>query len=254
MSKLELNLLENAVDSLNEALLKYEDGLNGNLKSFKFSILNFSHFFELALKYYVSQSHELLIYKNPFSKNIEKENTIGIWDAVQFLMNEGYEINRDFIEDLKWFKNIRNDIEHHKFTLDIEQAKDVLGRLMQTFNEFNSLVVDFDLKEHIDPKLVNAFDLLADEYKKNLHKAILEAEEIGGTENGYFCSCCGHAGTMSLKDGVYRCHFCKEESVEVECSICGESIPENEGTVWNDDHPPHIDYICDSCLDRIENM
>jgi len=254
MARIELNLLENAVDSLNEALVKYEEGSDGNLKSFKFSILNFSHFFELILKYYVSQSHELLIYKNPFSKNIEKENTIGVWDAVQFLKNEGYDVEKEFIEDLKWFKALRNDIEHHKFSLDTDQAKEVLGRLMQTFNEFNSLVADIDFKAHIDTNLVDTFDSLADAYKARLRQAIEDAEEVGGTDNGYFCSFCGHAGTVSLKDGMYKCHFCEEESPEIECCVCGERIPQSEGTVWNDDDPDRIDYICEVCLDRIENM
>ena len=48
--KLELNLFENAIDSLNEALIKYNEGQEGNTRAFKFCILHLSQFFELILK------------------------------------------------------------------------------------------------------------------------------------------------------------------------------------------------------------
>lgn len=87
--KHKLDILDNAISSLREALLKYEEGSSNNLSAYKFAILHFSHFLELLFKHYVTLSHPLLIYKNPFSKNISKENTIGLWEAVQFLRNEG---------------------------------------------------------------------------------------------------------------------------------------------------------------------
>ncbi|MCO7225941.1 hypothetical protein [Pleionea sp. CnH1-48] len=254
MKKVELNLLDNAVDSLNEALSKYQQGNDGDLKAFKFSVLHFSHFFELILKYYVSLSHELLIYKNPFSKKISKENTIGIWDAVQFLKNEGHEFDREFMDDLKWFKELRNNIEHHEFSLDVDLAKKVLGRLMQTFNEFDSILGEVDLKSKVTSELMEQFDILADEYKANVRRAVEQAKEAGGLEEDYYCSGCDQAGTLSLKNGMYICHFCGEESVEVDCCVCGVSFPKDELMVWNDDSEQYVDYICQGCESRIQNM
>jgi hypothetical protein len=66
--KHELDLLENAIDSLKEALDKFKEGSDTNRRAYKFAILHYSHFLELLFKYYVSKSHPLLIYKNPFSK------------------------------------------------------------------------------------------------------------------------------------------------------------------------------------------
>lgn len=40
----ELDIKENAMDSLNEALAKYELGEQGELRQYKFAILHFSHF------------------------------------------------------------------------------------------------------------------------------------------------------------------------------------------------------------------
>lgn len=90
MATHKLDLQENAVDSFNEALTKYWQGLVGDHKAFKFAILHLSHSLELLFKYYVSKAHPLLIYRNPFAKDLKKDNsTIGLWDAVHFLANEG---------------------------------------------------------------------------------------------------------------------------------------------------------------------
>jgi hypothetical protein len=51
MAKHQLDLKENAVDSFNEALTKYREGLSGNAKAFKFAILHLSHSLELLFKY-----------------------------------------------------------------------------------------------------------------------------------------------------------------------------------------------------------
>lgn len=99
--ELKLDLLANAIDSLREALEKFEQGSDQKVRAYKFSVLHLSHFLELLFKYHVSQSHPLLIYKNPFSKNIAKENTISLWDAIQFLKNEGADFSADFNKDLE---------------------------------------------------------------------------------------------------------------------------------------------------------
>ncbi len=63
--KHELGLLENVLDSLNEALRKFQPGESGEPRAYKFAVLHFAQALELLFKYYVTQSHPLLIYKNP---------------------------------------------------------------------------------------------------------------------------------------------------------------------------------------------
>jgi len=139
MEKYELGLLENATDSLNEALLKYQEGVDGEEKAYKFCILHFSHFLELLFKYYVYKSHPLLIYKNPFAKNLNEDSyTIGLPEAIQFLKNEGKEISKEFSQDLDWVKKIRNSIEHHKFSMNVMEVEETIGRLLKTVYEFNA--------------------------------------------------------------------------------------------------------------------
>jgi hypothetical protein len=89
MAKHKPDLRENAIDSFNEALNKYREGLRGNRATFKLTILHLAHSLELLFKYYVSKSHSLLIYKNPSARTSRKSKRSGIWDAVRFLANEG---------------------------------------------------------------------------------------------------------------------------------------------------------------------
>lgn len=144
-----LELLENAFDSLDEALRKYEEGEDFEPRAYKFAVLHFAHFLELLFKYYVSQAHPLLIYKNPFSKRIEQENTIGIWDAIQFLKNEGKAVSPELMKDLEWIKKLRNSIEHFKFEMDVREVRRTLGRLIRATEEFNSEVGLLNMQDHI---------------------------------------------------------------------------------------------------------
>lgn len=168
MPKHQLSLIENAIDSLNEALRKYNEGVSGNTKAFKFAVLHFCHFIELLLKHHVASFHRLLIYKNPFSKKIQNENTIGAFEAVQFLKNEGHDFPDKFSKDLEWFVKLRNNIEHYEFSLDIDEVKAVLGRLMRALSELSKIENGLDLKKHVEPKLLSSFETLADEYKARL--------------------------------------------------------------------------------------
>ncbi len=100
-----LDLLENAIDSLNEALAKYKQAKAGDVKTYKFCVLHLSHFLELVLKHYVTLAHPLLIYKNPFAKKFDGESlTIGVQEAINFLLNEGRDLPDDFLSDLYWLK------------------------------------------------------------------------------------------------------------------------------------------------------
>lgn len=250
----ELDLLENAVDSLNEALRKYQEGTKGDLRAYKFAILHFAHFVELLFKYYVTQSHPLLIYKDPFSKNLKKERTIGLWEAVQFLKNEGKDVDPSFFSDMEWLKKLRNDIEHHKFTMNVAEVRRALGRLTQSVIDFNDTHADIDIYDHIDSDTFKVFEELADEHKAELANAQREAAEESPDGDAHDCTICWSKNTAIRVNKKYICKFCGEEDPETECCICSEVIRESEGIVWNDDHPPHIDYICESCDDRIKHM
>lgn len=267
MSSLELDLLENAVDSLNEALDKYQQGKAGNLKAYKFCVQHLSHFLELILKYYVTQSHPLLIYKNPFAKNIDAEaQTIGLYESINFLKNEGKQISEKFEEDLKWLKRLRNNIEHHKFSMEVAEIEETVGRLMSAVVEFDKSHDNIDLSEYIDTAKYEMFHELADTYEHKLAKAMEAVEEARRKAyegyrykeydlvhfNVYHCYSCGHDAIVSEESSStgYKCTFCgNEESddIEVNCGVCGDLWAKEDMSYadWADDG--HFIYVCPRC-------
>lgn len=247
----EVDLLENAIDSLNEALRKFGQGQSGEHRAYKFAILHFSHFFELLFKYYVSRSHPLLVYKNPFSKKLESEQTIGLWEAIQFLKNEGTSISPELHKDLEWIKKLRNDIEHFKFTMDVAEVRRTLGRLIRATNEFNAALKVIDLEGHISHDCRELYDALADEFLSDLANARAEACEESEDEEGHLCVHCGQPDTGARIGHDIVCKLCGETEQMVRCCQCESELPQLWARVWNDDHPPHVDYICEDCEDYI---
>lgn len=243
----ELGLLENALDSLNEALRKFQAGEAGEARAYKFAVIHFAHSCELLFKYYVTKSHPLLIYKNPFSKNIDKENTIGLGDAIQFLKNEGKDISTDLHKDLDWVRQLRNKIEHHKFEMNVHEVRRTLGRLIRATKEFSDKHSLLQLAETIEPDCRMTFDTLANEYLANIAAARAEAIDKSDDGETYDCPACAERNTAILVGAMYECLFCKAEVAIVECCQCNEHFPETALSVWNDDHLPHVDYICKAC-------
>lgn len=267
MASLELDLLENAMDSLNEALKKYQQGKDGDPKAFKFCIQHISHFFELILKYYVTQSHPLLIYKNPFAKVINSDSqTINLHDAINFLKNEGHEFSKDFEEDLNWLKKLRNKIEHHKFSMNVDEVDETVGRLMKAIVLFDEQHENIDLSEYVKNEHYEVFHLLAETYEGRLIKAkkqVQEAQEEayrGFRQKEYdlvdfaiyHCYECDHDTMIPNEESStgYRCTFCdNEESDDIEerCTLCGQSWPNSEMlyTQWDDEG--HYENVCPIC-------
>lgn len=256
----QLDLLENATDSLNEALSKYKQAKAGDIKAYKFCVLHLSHFLELVLKHYVTFAHPLLLYKNPFAKAFDKESqTIGLQEAINFLKNEGRDLSDKFLEDLNWLKKLRNHIEHHKFDMDIEQVEAAIGRLMVSFVEFDQAHENIGLDDCIDIKQYDLFLELADNYSLNLKRAESEVERalVMNHDDPSFqvciCDQCGHETFISNADSEtgYRCAFCgNEESdyMEVSCGLCDMPWPKFQMRYldWtgNDDWI----YACPRCL------
>jgi len=268
MADIELDLLENSIDSLNEALSKYQEGKGGNEKAYKFCVQHLSHFLELILKYYVTQCHPLLIYKNPFAKTINGEShTIGLLDAINFLKNEGYEITDKFEKDIKWLKKLRNNIEHHKFEMDVNEVEETIGRLMSAVVDFDESHENIDLSSYIESDQYGLFHILANTYEGRLKKAELEVKEaekeaFRGVRlkhqefvnfNTYHCYECDHDTMIPNEDSVsgYKCTFCgneESEDIEVDCGMCGSQWPVGEMSLLEWADTGQYEYYCPYCL------
>jgi hypothetical protein len=265
--KHQLGLLENATDSLAEALRKFEEGEEGDHKSYKFAVLHMSHFMELIFKHHIHQRHHLLIYKNPFAVNVDKNQTITLWDAVNFIANEREgAITKEFRSDLGWLKKLRNDIEHHKFEMDVPEVRNTIGRLFRALLEFNEGEDEVNLRNHIPQSMWDTFKLLSDEHEFRLRDALTKAERIegenapdyGSGEYGAIrvqCDECGYLTMVVDKDSPtgFRCTFCGAEdgdSVPAYCDMCGAEATREEMDYWHDDETGQVETRCYFCSGR----
>lgn len=262
MANIEFDILENAVDSLNEALTKYQEGKAGNPKAYKFCVQHLSHFLELILKYYVTLSHPLLIYKNPFAKSIGSDSqTIGLQEAISFLKNEGKLVDGKFEDDLYWLKKLRNSIEHHKFSMNAEEVEETIGRLMSAIANFDEAHEKIEVDQYLAADQFEIFHELAKTYEKALKKAEAEIEDFfRGIAPGepveahvYHCDECDHDTMIPNGESStgYRCTFCgNEESgeIEVNCGMCGLNWPTWQMKIidWTD--TGNEEYYCPRCL------
>lgn len=95
-----LSIKENAIDSFNEALAKFDQGQNGDIKAYKFAILHTSHFLELILKIHIISVDEHLVFTNCYKEvvKVAKRDGIDLLSSYEKLKAEGKEL-ADYIMD-----------------------------------------------------------------------------------------------------------------------------------------------------------
>jgi hypothetical protein len=93
--KFKYDIKSNAIDSFNEALTKYEQGVNGELKAFKFAITHLSHCIELVLKMYLQTLNENLVFTKCYKElnKRAKADNISILNAYHLLEKECFEFD-----------------------------------------------------------------------------------------------------------------------------------------------------------------
>jgi len=253
-------LLKDALDSLNEGLFKYREGINGNKKAFKFSILHVARFIELICKYIIANVHPILIYKNAFSETyVKDQKTITFNEAINFIQNiHGEELDsasKTFSEDIKYLKNIRNKISHHFIHTDeAEDASNILGGIIETIyyilyhSEEKDIIIN-----GINPENKEVFDNLVNTYKAKIAVALEQVDILNEGELIYYCPVCGNK-TFILNNTKFKCTFCDEEEKAYKCTLgwcCGEAlIPESEAIAWNSEYD---DYVCEYCYDAFNH-
>lgn len=259
----ELGLLDNALDSLNEGLAKYQAGEAGDEKAYKFAVLHMAHFLELVLKHHITQKHPLLIYKDPFAKNLAKDKTIGLWDAVNFINNESSDtLSHQFKKDLEWLKDLRNKIEHYKFSMNVFEVRRTIGRVFFSLNEFIEQESNIDLANKINSQNIQIFQTLSDQYKLAVHNAIIEVDEIkhNNPQNPmdpnvpdlcFTCDECGHPTLAICEESNtgYRCTFCNNEYSDflpAICTNCGCDSILGDLEIWRNDDG-NIEQRCYYC-------
>lgn len=209
-----LNIKSNALDSLNESLAKYEQGVNGTHSAFKFAILHLSHCAELLFKMYLQTHDPHLVFTRCY-REVEKrakKDKVSLVTACEVMLEEGVSfeekikgvhnphtvtmdmalnvakcevcqitenlfVDADFVDDVNWMKGLRNQIEHYQFSLSVVECRIAIGRIVRGLAEFADIFSLMDLEAEIGKDNFHVYQEFADEYEASLAEAKRKVEE-----------------------------------------------------------------------------
>lgn len=130
--ELEYGLVENALDSLREAMNYYNEGdEEDNANQYKFSILLSAHCVELLLKEILRRNHPALLFENIDSvKDLQDDDnqTVGYKNAIQRVKKLcGVDLKQyeTYIDELG---RVRNQIQHYKCSINGEYHKQLMAK------------------------------------------------------------------------------------------------------------------------------
>ncbi len=245
--KYELNLLDNAIDYLNEAMKYYQEAKNSEdgARLYKFCILHCVSFAELFLKY-----HIFLIDKTRIYKQTNKNRTVGLYDLFSIL-KELKIIIPDFLEEeIKHLADTRNEAIHYQVSYSVENVHNQIGKLLYVLVEFDEKNKNIGIIEKAEKKFQpllhsireGAITKEAEQVSCYSGRYIRDLDCDGININtGMMCESCGKE-TLYSDEYKYACSFCGEIfKYRVECNRCGtqfDSYKEYIGPVSG---------LCDYC-------
>ncbi|MCD2347244.1 hypothetical protein [Clostridium guangxiense] len=226
---MKFNMLENAMDSLNEAIDYYKNGIDNNdERCFKFCILLLSHSAELILKEILYTQHEILIYEDIDRVKNENDKTVGFKLALHRIKNI-YKVDLGRYNNyLLELSDVRNNIQHYKFSISSEMCTNIITSsfsaieyiiynvLHRTFNDFEDIITEEQIEFlHDDKKMYN-------KKKKDIAQDILDHNMVKiGVEyikNKFIYIPCPHCSEETLvnEGDIIECKFCGRKFNSIE--------------------------------------
>jgi hypothetical protein len=254
-TRLELSLLENAMDSLREGIEQFGDGTRPT--NLKYAVQYVFHAVELFLKAALFNRNPRLIYVKEDEHPTEDTKTVGYAQLVERLKAEGIEFTTDEYDLIDAIRKERNRIEHHKVALDRKQTEEWIGRALRLLEGFVDEQFDLLLEESFEWRTYRV--LLAAGYEYDEHVAKAKASLPGNTPDEYYfteyleCPECleqtiAYPDPEVNKDGeeTVRCRSCDEQFYISFCHSCNCPIILTE-PVTEENDPGR----CQDCWDHI---
>jgi hypothetical protein len=269
----ELDLLQNASESLSESLRRYGDHLSGDEAAIKHSVLYLGHFIELYLKHCVSKQHDLLIFKNPSAEKVgtEEAETITIDSAMAILKNCKISIPKPLLDDITKIRKKRNAIMHYKVSVDPEEFLELIGKLIADLSAWDASNIKAGINTLIAPDKWQIIAQNVTDQEAKLQAAMECASkfnEQSGIDVNTTCSDCGYETAYIHPDdeSELKCAYCDATHFAFECSSCGLHCAEDvmhhfadsdegvEVDIWTcnkcGEEQAYGDYLCDLMMDE----
>ena len=248
MENYKFNLIENSKDSLRHAIthVKPEDAFEPS--DLKIITRELIHVVELLLKEKLRRVHEAFVWDDIDKRASNKPKTVGLEKAVKRLIEIGkVALTKEELTTINLARELRNDIEHYEFEINVEETKILLGRLLSFIFDFSKTHLELNYEDEYKDK--PEWSILIDWYGFFIERSkSIEAELKKEKKQILECPLC-FANTYSPWDN--KCLLCTHHEQLVTCEDCGNEIFEKDTTVvsYFPKNSDEEDYetICNEC-------
>jgi hypothetical protein len=237
MNVVSFNLLENGVDSIIEGM-NYFISDSKTSRKYKFALLLVAHGVELILKERLARINDILIYANidkldRLDRNdTESLPTVSLLDAIERLKHAKVAIDPKWVMVCRRMQKKRNEIQHLRVSLDIDEAKNIVGETIDFLIPFMRDELGKDLEQLVSdsPGIKDAIADVRHHFNLHFREAYnkMRAEEK----------------RLNEKQIEYRIDWCPNCQREL-VLISGE-IPNSIAKCYYCDNVHQV-YICDQC-------
>lgn len=211
----------------------------------QFSILHAVAATELLLKERLSRVHPNLIYAKIDSRQVVQENTVGLRDLPQRLINLGIRLSEEETNVIAKVAKWRHEIVHHMPTYTENHAIMNLGLLYDFLSQFLEREMRLSFSDIIPKSSYKTASRLLKEWgrvaEKAREKAAAEGHEVDSLME---CPECGSVGVVTIRGDKAFCHLCGSYLFFGDCPLCHS--PALHSSLYLDDRVYHP-----KCFDRM---
>jgi hypothetical protein len=227
-------LIENALDSLEHAIVHLNKSNDLTKGDFKRVILDLSHVAELLFKERLRMIHPAFVLAKVDQYPSTTAHTVSATLALERLQKiGGVSFKEGDQAALKTIRDKRNEIEHYEFAISKDEARVLIGNILVFLFRFSSEEVglDWDWRKNDDPtwSKLNEFA----EFYEAHYAETEERIENKGIETLYCPTCrndtydtgnhvcllCGHCGNI-LECSACKCQFVSSDWYNNEINLC----------------------------------
>lgn len=259
-AELQLNLYENAIDSIKHAVEHYTQDTD-EARRYKYTILHLAQGVVLLLKERLRREHPNFVFTNVArsSKTVDVDTAISRLEKIAGV-DLGYA--RNIVEELA---SLRNGIEHYAVNISKQQADSIIGRTMPFLIAFCRDELKKDFPREIGAETWQAL-LTIETYLASAIRAVEQRLRAEG-KRSFYCRRCQAKTAIETSYGeteweinhtVVSCLVCLDDAfIRTECRECKKEIsiePYRSSTfeyyVTADRGSPNYSY-CTDCVAKL---
>jgi hypothetical protein len=255
MTQLQLNLYENAIDSIKHAIEHYTDDPIAE-RRYKYAILHLAQGVTLLLKERLSKEHPNFIFKEVHNS---EGKTVDVATVILRLRKIATIDLGDFEDAINDLVKVRNIIEHYAVDLSKQEADNIIGRIVPMMADFVRTEFHRDFQREVTSEIWDAMMKIQDYRRAAIQTALDIIQQRA--ETGHYCLRC--QDNTAIKEIITRtpkrelldeyalvmfsikCLACLNSVSGVECQECHIDILLGDGSM------PSNNSYCPNCAQKV---